>query len=271
MQGSMVLKVEDRGEVKDIEIKEGEIFLLPGRFPHSPQRKAGTVGLVLERERSAAEIDGLRWYARDGSSKVLYEEWFHCTDLGVQLKPVIERFFAMDCYKTGVPDREFPAPPYPMNTSQKLVMPFSLKDWIEAEAKPHGRAVLFGAGAVHPDLRDMEYSTVITTGKAAAGEGEYADWTAVPAGEVFFYQLEGSCTLQVKEIPRGDGSSSVAAAATAAGGDGSQAVQMQTITLSAGDVLLVPCPADRAEKTVALKAVWSEDATCMIVSNKVAY
>ena len=30
-------------------IKEGEVFLLPGRMPHSPQRNEDTVGLVIER------------------------------------------------------------------------------------------------------------------------------------------------------------------------------------------------------------------------------
>ncbi|RYG55651.1 hypothetical protein EON66_04800 [archaeon] len=33
----MVLKVYEKGVAKDVEIKEGEIFILPGRIPHSPQ------------------------------------------------------------------------------------------------------------------------------------------------------------------------------------------------------------------------------------------
>ncbi len=37
-----------------------KVFLLPGRIPHSPQRQADTVGLVIERERLDEERDGLR-------------------------------------------------------------------------------------------------------------------------------------------------------------------------------------------------------------------
>lgn len=104
LKGDMCLNVIEKGKKRSIEIKEGEFFLLPGRVPHSPQRKADTVGLVIERERVAGEMDGLRWYVpgQEGS-KVLYEEWFHCTDLGTQLKPVIERFFASDAYKSKEP------------------------------------------------------------------------------------------------------------------------------------------------------------------------
>src|SRR4051812_38006064 len=51
VEGDIVLKVMDGTKVTDIPIREGDIFLLPPRVPHSPQRPAGTVGLVLERKR----------------------------------------------------------------------------------------------------------------------------------------------------------------------------------------------------------------------------
>lgn len=37
-----------------------QMFLLPARIPHSPQRYANTVGLVIERARLKTEMDGLR-------------------------------------------------------------------------------------------------------------------------------------------------------------------------------------------------------------------
>lgn len=38
VEGDIVVKIIDDGEFKDISIKEGEMFLLPPRTPHSPQR-----------------------------------------------------------------------------------------------------------------------------------------------------------------------------------------------------------------------------------------
>ena len=37
-----------------------QCYLHPSRIPHSPQRYENTVGLVIERERSKEEFDGLR-------------------------------------------------------------------------------------------------------------------------------------------------------------------------------------------------------------------
>ncbi len=64
-KGDMCLKVVEHGTHKDLPIKEGEIFLLPGCIAHSPQRQANTVGLVIERDRlkseQKTEQDGLRY------------------------------------------------------------------------------------------------------------------------------------------------------------------------------------------------------------------
>lgn len=78
-----------------------QVFLLPGKIPHSPQRDANTVGLVIERERLQNETDGLRYYVEDGSTNSLFERWFYCDDLGSQLGPIIKEFFASEQFKTG--------------------------------------------------------------------------------------------------------------------------------------------------------------------------
>jgi len=85
--------------VVDVPIREGQVFLLPALMPHSPQRKANTVGLVVERRRHAGERDGLQWYCENCNTK-LYEEFFELTDIQSQFAPVFERFYASDAHRT---------------------------------------------------------------------------------------------------------------------------------------------------------------------------
>lgn len=102
-KGDMLLRVVDDGIFEDIPIKEGEMFLLPANTPHNPVRFANTIGLVLERVRPAGSIDRLRWYCPSSTHPeptVIYEESFHCTDLGTQLKPVIQRWMADESIRT---------------------------------------------------------------------------------------------------------------------------------------------------------------------------
>src|SRR3989338_488997 len=62
IEGDIVLKVIEDGKRRDIPIREGDMLLLPPFVPHSPQRPAGTVGMVVERERLPEEEDRFRWY-----------------------------------------------------------------------------------------------------------------------------------------------------------------------------------------------------------------
>ena len=43
-KGDMTLKIVEGGIPKDVHIKEGQVFLLPAKMPHSPQRQENTVG-----------------------------------------------------------------------------------------------------------------------------------------------------------------------------------------------------------------------------------
>ncbi len=92
LEGDMNLRVVENGVIRDIPIREGEVFLLPPRVPHSPQRFENTVGLVIERERSPGEKDGLLWYCERCSNK-LYEEYFELTDIETQFAAVFDRYF----------------------------------------------------------------------------------------------------------------------------------------------------------------------------------
>ena len=99
LEGDMVLRCLVQGKPTDIPIREGDIFLLPPKVPHSPQRPAGTVGLVLERKRLPDELDGFMWLCKNCGEK-LYEEFFHLTNIVTQLPPVFDRFYSSDAHTT---------------------------------------------------------------------------------------------------------------------------------------------------------------------------
>jgi 3-hydroxyanthranilate 3,4-dioxygenase len=99
LEGNMLLKTVQNGRPVDVPIREGEILLVPPRLPHSPQRFAGTVGLVIERDRRPGERDGLQWYC-ERCGHLLYEEFFELTDIETQFPPVTERFFSSLAHRT---------------------------------------------------------------------------------------------------------------------------------------------------------------------------
>lgn len=110
VEGNIVLKVQDGGAIRDIAINEGDMFLLPPRVPHSPRRPAGTVGLVIEKKRAAAEHDGFQWYCEQCGHK-LHEEFAHISHIVTQLPPLLARFYGDEvkrtCAKCGA---RFPDP-----------------------------------------------------------------------------------------------------------------------------------------------------------------
>ena len=73
LEGEMVLRIQEDGAPRDIPIRAGEMFLLPPKVPHSPQRMPDSVGLVVERRRLPHEQDGLMWFCPSCNHK-LYEE-----------------------------------------------------------------------------------------------------------------------------------------------------------------------------------------------------
>ena len=63
LEGDITVKVQLDGKSKEIQIKEGDMFLLPSNIPHNPIRGEGTVGLVVERVRKGTDLsDGLMWF-----------------------------------------------------------------------------------------------------------------------------------------------------------------------------------------------------------------
>jgi 3-hydroxyanthranilate 3,4-dioxygenase len=91
VEGDIVLRIIEDGRPRDVPIRQGELFLLPAGVPHSPQRPANTVGLVVEQPKASTEPHHLRWYCR-GCGAVLHDATFRPADIGKQIKALLEQF-----------------------------------------------------------------------------------------------------------------------------------------------------------------------------------
>jgi len=104
IEGDISLPTIQNGEVITYDIKEGEIFLLPARVPHSPQSPANTVGLVIERMRTPEELDYCMWYCENCNHE-LYKKPFLLGDIVKQLPIILNEYYAtpelVTCDKCG--------------------------------------------------------------------------------------------------------------------------------------------------------------------------
>lgn len=99
LEGDITVKTVEDGRFRDVHIRAGDVFLLPPRTPHSPQRPEGSVGIVIERYRRTGEKDGFLWFCENCGEK-LYEEYFELTDIVKQLPVVMETFYSSEQLRT---------------------------------------------------------------------------------------------------------------------------------------------------------------------------
>lgn len=189
VRGGMVLKVIEDGLQRDIEIEEGQVFLLPANVFHSPQRFPGTIGIVIERERRLEEKDGLVYFVHDKddqpTSEKLYEKYFHCMDLGSQLAPIIRAFFASEQYRTGrpIPEDLVASPAVLPNPHVRCGQPRALKELLSERLTgvgDDGAELLPGYGCQ----------------SSFRGFGEGRCRVGEPDGEVWIWVLEGEATAK---------------------------------------------------------------------------
>ncbi len=93
LEGDINVRIQEGGKAVDIPIKEGEMFLLPAKVPHSPMRGPNTVGLVIERIRKGTDMnDGLFWYC-DNCNHPLHQFFFPLTDIEKDFLPRFKEYY----------------------------------------------------------------------------------------------------------------------------------------------------------------------------------
>jgi len=100
VEGDITVRIQHEGQAKDIEIKEGEIFLLPSKVPHSPIRGANTVGLVIERVRTGTDLtDGLFWFCEKCNTELKHYR-FKLDNIEKDFLPRFKEFYTSESDRT---------------------------------------------------------------------------------------------------------------------------------------------------------------------------
>lgn len=190
MKGKAILKLFVRGKHEDVVINEGEVFLLPARIPHSPQRFQDTMGLVLERKRAPWEYDILRFFVNDGQmlqKDILYETTFHWDNVNTDMVKCLNEFAESEQCRTGKPEegRSFHSP-FEVSTCE-FEQPKSLQSWIKLNEEIinlKGRLELF-------DTEIFKHKIFVY----GTGSHKYFDNKA----ETWLFQLEGESKVIVSD------------------------------------------------------------------------
>lgn len=99
LEGDIVVRIQEDGKAVDVPIKEGEMFLLPARVPHSPIRSEGSIGLVVELKREPKNQDGLLWFCEKCNNK-LHESYFHLTNIENDFIPRFKEYYGSEEMRT---------------------------------------------------------------------------------------------------------------------------------------------------------------------------
>jgi len=93
IKGNMVVRTMRDGKLQDVPIREGEMWLLPGNVPHSPQRpEPGSVGLVVERVRPEGVREKFQWYCFE-CHNLVHEVELQVRDIVADLPPLFNAFY----------------------------------------------------------------------------------------------------------------------------------------------------------------------------------
>ncbi|MBN9531527.1 MAG: 3-hydroxyanthranilate 3,4-dioxygenase [Alphaproteobacteria bacterium] len=99
-KGDAYLNVLHEGRSQRVDLKEGDIFLLPAHVRHSPQRPdPDSLCLVIERVRPAGLLDGFEWYCPNCGDLVHRVE-VQLQDIVKDLPPLFQAFYGSEAART---------------------------------------------------------------------------------------------------------------------------------------------------------------------------
>jgi 3-hydroxyanthranilate 3,4-dioxygenase len=91
--GNAHLLVWDRGRCERVNLREGDIFLMPPHMLHSPQRpEPDSRCLVVERQRPAGLVDAFQWHCAQCGALVKRLE-LQLADIVADLPTAYQRFY----------------------------------------------------------------------------------------------------------------------------------------------------------------------------------
>jgi 3-hydroxyanthranilate 3,4-dioxygenase len=100
LEGEITVRIQEDGVRRDVQLKAGDMFLLPGGIPHSPARSAGSIGLVVERIREGKGYkDGLLWFCESCNNK-LHEVYFELKNIEKDFISHFDDFYASEEMRT---------------------------------------------------------------------------------------------------------------------------------------------------------------------------
>jgi 3-hydroxyanthranilate 3,4-dioxygenase len=94
LEGHIEVHIQEDGKKRTMKLGPGDMYLHPGKVPHSPVRHENSIGLVIERKRTdATAVDGLLWYCDDCNHK-LHETYFKLDDIEKDFLPRFKEYYA---------------------------------------------------------------------------------------------------------------------------------------------------------------------------------
>ncbi len=100
LEGDISIFVQEKGQKREMQLSTGDMYLHPGRVPHSPVRSAGSIGLVIEKKRSdSTGKDGLLWFC-DNCNHKLYEVYFGLNDIESDFLQHFKTFYESKALRT---------------------------------------------------------------------------------------------------------------------------------------------------------------------------